>query len=137
MKSDFTTFSQKWSPYWDDVSGAKIWSRPWRSRSQHDLAAKSYPAHNFVIWSRILPLFTEMINILRRRVACKSVDRRYKCNSFSAVQRTVTLPCLSLELSHIELCLRHSSKLQKIQNSFLCPKPSRGASPGSNGSLLF
>jgi len=30
---------------------------PWRSRSQHDLAAKSSLAHNFVIWSRILQLF--------------------------------------------------------------------------------
>jgi len=33
------------------------WSLPWRSRSQHDLASKSCPAHNFVIWSQILKLF--------------------------------------------------------------------------------
>jgi len=32
-------------------------SLPWRSRSQHDLAAKSCPAQNFVIWSRISKLF--------------------------------------------------------------------------------
>jgi len=35
----------------------KFESLPWRSRSQHDLAAKSCPVHNFVIWSRILKLF--------------------------------------------------------------------------------
>jgi len=35
----------------------KFGSLPWRSRSQHDLAAKSCPAHNFVIWSRILKIF--------------------------------------------------------------------------------
>jgi hypothetical protein len=113
------------SPYWDDMSPT-FWLLPWRSRSQHDLAAKLFQAHNFVIWSRILQLFhrndhhiektcraqhlgrylkgqghsmtlqqnrvqpitllfkvgfnnyfTEMINILRRRVACKSVDRSH------------------------------------------------------------
>jgi len=53
LKSDFTTISQKWSPYWDDMSRATFWSLLWRSRSQHDLAAKSCPAHNFVIWSPI------------------------------------------------------------------------------------
>ena len=29
-----------------------IWVVPWWSRSQHDLSAKLFPAHNFVIWSR-------------------------------------------------------------------------------------
>jgi hypothetical protein len=45
------------SPYWDDVSQATFGSLSWRSGSQHDLAAKSWPAHNIVIWSRILQLF--------------------------------------------------------------------------------
>jgi len=53
FKSDFETNSQKWSPYWDNVSQVTFGSLPWRSRSQHDLAAKLCPAHNFVIWSRI------------------------------------------------------------------------------------
>jgi hypothetical protein len=57
LKSDFTTISQKWSPYWYDMLWATLGSLPWRSRSQHDLAAKSCPAHNFVIWSLILQLF--------------------------------------------------------------------------------
>ena len=53
----FTTISQKWSPYWDDMTCATFWSLPWRSRSQHALALKSCPAHNFIIWSPILNLF--------------------------------------------------------------------------------
>jgi len=57
LKSDFENISQIWSPYWDDVSRATFGSLPWRSMSQHDLAAKSCPAYNFVIWSRILQLF--------------------------------------------------------------------------------
>jgi len=56
VKSDFTNISQKWSPFWDDVSHATFGSLPWRSRSQDDLAAKSCLAHNFVIWSSILKL---------------------------------------------------------------------------------
>ena len=32
-------------------------SLPWRSRSQHDFAANSCPAHNLVIWSWIWKLF--------------------------------------------------------------------------------
>jgi len=48
----------------------KFGSIPLRSRSQHDLAAKSCPAHNFFICSQILKQFTEMITILRRRVMC-------------------------------------------------------------------
>jgi len=39
------------------VSRTTFGSLPWRSRSQHDLAAKSCPAHNFVIWSQISKLF--------------------------------------------------------------------------------
>jgi len=57
LKFDFTTISQKWSPYWDDMSCATFWSLPWRSRSQHDLALKSWQAHNFIIWDPILKLF--------------------------------------------------------------------------------
>jgi hypothetical protein len=51
LKSDFKNISQKWSSYWDDVSCTTFGPLPWRSRSQHDLAAKVCPAHNFVIWS--------------------------------------------------------------------------------------
>ena len=54
---------------WGDVPRATFGSLPWRSRSQHDLAAKSCPPHNLVIWSLILQLFHKKITILRRRVA--------------------------------------------------------------------
>jgi len=72
LKSDFETISQKWSPYWDDVSRTTFWSLPWRSRSQYVLAAKSCQAHNFVIWTRFKNYFTWMITILRRHVECNS-----------------------------------------------------------------
>jgi len=57
LKSNFTTISQEWSPYWDNVSRATFGLLPWRPRSQHDLASKSCLAQNFVIWSQILQLF--------------------------------------------------------------------------------
>jgi len=57
LKSDFETNSQKWLRYSDDVSRVTFGSLPWRSRSQHDLASKSCPAHNFFICSQILKQF--------------------------------------------------------------------------------
>jgi len=60
------TISQKWSPYWDDVLHATFELLPWRSRSKHDLVAKSCPANNFVTSEvRFWKYFTEMITILR------------------------------------------------------------------------
>jgi len=53
----FYNFLTEMEPYWDDMSRATFWSLPWKSRSQHDLAATSFSAHNFVIWSWILQLF--------------------------------------------------------------------------------
>ena len=67
---DFESISQKWSPYWADVLRATFGLLPWRSRSQHDHAAKSFPANNFVIWSRFKNYFTWIITILKRRVEC-------------------------------------------------------------------
>ena len=65
LKSDFTTISQKWSPYCDDMSHAIFWSLPLKSRSQHNLAAKTCLTHNFVIWSQFYNFLTEIITILR------------------------------------------------------------------------
>ena len=45
---DLKTISHEWSPYWDDMSRATFGLLPWRPRSQHDLAAKSCLAQNFV-----------------------------------------------------------------------------------------
>jgi len=56
LKSNFTTISQEWSPYWGNVSRATFGLLPWRPRSQHDLASKSFLSQNFVIWSQILQL---------------------------------------------------------------------------------
>jgi len=57
LEVKFTIISQKWSPYWDDMSRTTFGSLSWSSRSQHDLVAKMCLAHNFVILSRILQLF--------------------------------------------------------------------------------
>jgi len=46
LRSYFKTISLKWSPYWDEVLRARFGLLPWRSRSQHDLAAKSCPPHS-------------------------------------------------------------------------------------------
>jgi len=70
LKSDFETILQKWSPYWDHVWRAPIGSLPWRSRSQHDLAAKSSPVHIIVIWSWILKLF--QINDHHIKTTCRT-----------------------------------------------------------------
>jgi len=56
LKSNFTTISQEWSPYWDNVSHATFGLLSWRPSSQHDLAAKSCLDQNYVIWSQILQL---------------------------------------------------------------------------------
>jgi len=45
----FVTWSQKWPSCWHDVSRAAFRSLLSRSRSHHNLAAKSCPANNFVI----------------------------------------------------------------------------------------
>jgi len=66
FKVGFYNYFTKWSPHWDDMSRATFGSLPWRSMSQHDLAADTCPAHNLDIWNRILQLYlTEMITILR------------------------------------------------------------------------
>jgi len=57
LKSHFKTILQKWSPYWVVVSQATFGSLPWRSRSQHDLAAKTCLAYSFVFLNWILQLF--------------------------------------------------------------------------------
>ena len=128
MKSDFETISQKWSPYWDHVSRAPIGSLPWRSRSQHDLASKSCPAHNFVFWSRIWNYFTEMITILRPHVAhqlgCFLEGRGH---SLALQQDRVWSKTLLFDVGFYNYFWQTTS---------LCPIPIRGALPGSDRLLL-
>jgi len=78
MKSDYETISQKWSPCWDDVSRATFGSLPWRSRSQHDLAAKSCPAHNFLIWSRISKIFHRNYHHIRTMCRRQNLGRYHE-----------------------------------------------------------
>jgi len=55
MKSDFKTISQKWSPYWDDVSRANL-DRYLKGQG-HSMTVKQNRVRVFVIWSWILKLF--------------------------------------------------------------------------------
>jgi len=45
------------------MSRATFGSLPWRSSSQHDLSAQSFPAHNFVFWSQILQLLLQTTSL--------------------------------------------------------------------------
>jgi len=75
LKSDLKTISQKWSPYWDIVLRIRFGSLPWRSRSQHDLAAKSCPSHNLVFWSLILKLFYRNDNHIEMTCRAQQLGR--------------------------------------------------------------
>jgi len=178
FKLDFKTFLKKWSPHWDDVSRTTFGSLPWRSRSQHDLAAKSCPAHNFLIWSQILKLFHR--NDQHIKTMCREQHLGHYLEGQGhnmTLQQNCVRPitffwCRIKKFfhrndHHIETMCRvhhlgcylegqgHSMTLQqnRIQlitllfevgfyNHFwqitsLCPKPIRGALPGSTGSCLY
>jgi hypothetical protein len=97
LKSDFTTISLKWSPYWDDVSRETFVSLPWRSRSQHDFAAKSCPAHNFVILSLILHLFHKNDHHIETTCPALHLARYLEGQAFSiTLQRNRLQPITSL-----------------------------------------
>ena len=84
VKSDFRNISQKWSPYWDDVSCATLGSLPWRSRSQDDLAAKSCLAHNFVnIWSSIFKLLHRNDHHIEKPCRKQHLGRYLECQGHS------------------------------------------------------
>jgi len=124
LKSDFKTISQKWSPYWDEVSRAIFGSLPWRSRSQHDLTAKSCPAHKFIIWSRILKLFHWNDHHIETRCRAHHLGRYLEVQGHSmTLQHNGVRP---ISFTEIICILRWGI-------SCLCPKPFRGASHGSTG----
>jgi hypothetical protein len=54
------------------VLRATFGSQAWRSRSQHNLEAKSCPGRDFVIWSQILQLFH--INDHQNEMTCRARD---------------------------------------------------------------
>jgi hypothetical protein len=94
--------------------GAVKLSLPWRSRSQHDLGAKSYPAHNFDIWSRILQLFHRNDHHIETMCCAQHFGCFYTFNVVCDI--TLTLQEVYLPVSKT--------------------KPVRGASPGSTGSCF-
>jgi len=76
------------------MSRVTFWLLPWRSRSQHDLAAKSGPAHNFVIWSPILKLLHRNDHYMRSRVASKIIVATLKI-------KVTAWPCSQTCLVHV------------------------------------
>jgi len=89
------------------MSHSKFGLLPWRSRSQHDLSAKSCPAHNLVIWCQISQLFY---------IIDHHID--------TTVARTRTL-LFAVEFYNYFW-----------QTTSLCPIPIRGALPGSDRHLF-
>jgi hypothetical protein len=110
LKSDLTTFSERWSPYWIDVSHTTFGSLAWRSMSQNDLAAETCLAYNFVIWSRNLQLFHR--NDHHIETMCRAQHLGYFESLNFVCNITLTL----------------------LEDTFLCPKPIWETSPGSTGS---
>jgi len=55
----------------------------WRSRSQHDLAAKSCPPHNLVIWSLILQLFHRNDHLNETTCREQQLSRCLECQGHS------------------------------------------------------
>jgi len=129
LKSDFKTISQNSSPYWDDVSQTTFGSLPWRSRSQHDLAAKSCPAHNFLFWSRILKIFHRNDHHIDTmcRVHHLGCYLEGQGHSMTLQQNRIQLITLLFEVGFYNHFWQFTS---------LCPKPIRGALPGSTGSCF-
>ena len=128
MKSDFETISQKWSPYWDDMSRVTFGSLPWRSRSQHDLSAKSCPTHNFVFWSQILQLFHRNDNHIETTCRVQHLGCYLEGQGHSmTLQQNRVWP---------KTCYLKSKFTTTFDKLLLCPIPIRGALPGSDR-LLF
>jgi len=104
----------------------KFGSLPWRSRSHHDISAKSCPAHNFVIWSWILKLFH--INDHHIKMVCYAQHfGRYlegQAHSMTFQQNRVWPITLLFEIRFYN-CFWQTT---------LCPIPIQGALLGSTGS---
>ena len=107
----------------------KFGSLPWMSRSHHDLASKSRPAHNFVIWSRILKLFHRNDHHIKTMCRAHQLGRYLEGQGHS----------MTLQQNRV----RSITLLFKVgfynffwQTTSLCPISIRGALPGSDR-LLF
>jgi len=93
----------KWSQYWDDGSRTTFGSIPWRSRSQHELAAKLCPANNFVIWSPTLKQFH--INNYHIETLCReqNLGRYLKGQGHNMTLQQKTCPAHNFVEHHIEM----------------------------------
>ena len=122
-------FIYKWSPCWDDVSHTTFGSLPWRSRSQHDLSAKKFQAHNFVIWSQILQLFHRNDHHIETTCHVQHLGcyREGQGHSMTLHQNRVWSKTLLFEVRFYNYFWQTTS---------LCPIRIRGALPGSDR-LLF
>jgi len=129
LKSDFRNILHNWSPYWHELSRGTFGSLPWRSRSQHDLSAKLFTAHNFVIWSRILQLFHRNDHHIETtcRVQHLGCYLKGQGHSMTLQQNRVWSKTLLFEVGLYNYFWQTTS---------LCPIPIRGALPGSDR-LLF
>jgi len=115
-----SSVSQKWSPYWDDVLSATFGSLPWRSRSQHDLAAKWCQAHNFIFWSKILKIFHRNDHHIETTCSTQHLSRYLEGQGHSmTLQECRVQPITSL----FEVGFYNHS----WQITFLCPLPIRRA----------
>jgi len=78
LKSEFKIISQKWLPYWDNVTRTTFGPLPLRSRSQHDLETKSCQDHNFIIWSQNLKLFHRNDRLIETMCSAQHLGRYLK-----------------------------------------------------------
>jgi len=113
LKSNFTTISQELSPY-----------------SQRDLAAKSCPAHNFVIWSQISKFFHRNDHNIETmcRVQNLGCYLEGQGHSMTLQQNRVWPKTLLFEVGFYNYFWQTTSP---------CPIPIRGALPGSDWLLFF
>jgi hypothetical protein len=82
------------------VSCTTFWPLPWRSRSQHDFAAKSCPVHNFIIWSWILKLLHRNDHHIETMCHAQHLGRYLEGHSMTWQQNHVRPITLLLEVGY-------------------------------------
>ena len=87
----------------------KFGSLPWRSRSQNDLAAKSCPSNNFVIWSRILKIFHRNDHHIETTCCAQHLGRYLECQGHSMTFQQNSFRSITLWFSSRILQLFHSN----------------------------
>jgi len=81
----------------DDMSREIFGLLPWRSRSQHDLEAKSCLDHNFIIWCQILKLFHRNDHLIETMCSAQYLSRSLEGQGHSmTLQQKHVKPITSL-----------------------------------------